>query len=347
MKTRKLFKRIVATFVTCFVLSMSVNAFAAQYELKIAHSNPEKQYSHLHAPLVVFKNEVERRTGGNVKVTIFPNGVLGTQKAMMEQLQRGIIQAVSISEGGIAPFYPNIGVLSIPYLFSEVDIAHEVLDGPFGQFLLNDMVKQTGIRPLAWGEDAGFRHFTNGERVVRTPEDLKGLKIRTMTIPAHIEMVKALGASPTPVAWSELYTALQTAVADGQENPIANIRSARLEEVQKFLTLDGHIYSIIAIFMNDKWLQSLPEEYRQAIMQAGKMTASVTRYISRVNESIDLEYLKSKGMQVYAPTFEEKELFRKITQPAVVKNLKETLDPALIQLLLDETKKAEEKLGYK
>lgn len=321
-------------------------AFAATYTLKLAHSNPERDYSHLHSPLVVFKNEVERRTGGNVTVTLYPNGTLGSQKAMLEQLQRGLIQGVSISEGGVVPFYPDLAVLSIPYLFRENDVAYEVLDGPFGQFLIEDMTKKTGLRPLAWGEDAGFRHFTSSKRPIKEPADLQGMKIRTMPVPAHIEMVKALGGIPTPVSWSELYTALQTTVADGQENPIGNIRVARLDEVQKHLVLDGHLYSVVAIFINNKWLQSLPAEYRQAIMMAGRIAAQSTRYLSRVNENIDLEYLKGKGMSVYAPTATEKDAFKQATQAPVIEFLKKSLNPEIVDRIMQETKAAEVKLGY-
>lgn len=265
---------------------------------------------------------------------------------MLEQLTRGVIQAVSISEGGLAPFYPDIAVLSIPYLFKEPDIAYEVLDGPLGDWLKEDMAKKAGIRPLAWGEDGGFRHFTDSKRMIKSPADMRGMKIRTMPVPAHLEMVKALGASPTPVSWSELYTALQTAVADGQENPIANIRIARLDEVQKYLTLDGHLYSVVAIFVNEKWFQSLPSEYRQDILRSGRIAAQVTRYLSRVNESIDLAYLRSKGMQVYAPTAEEKARFETATREPVLRVLKESVDPALVDRVLEETAKAEKKLGY-
>jgi C4-dicarboxylate-binding protein DctP len=321
-------------------------AAAAKYELKLAHSNPEKDYSHLHSPLAVFKDEVERRTGGNVTVTLYPNGTLGTQKAMLEQAIRGVIQAVALSEGGIAPFYPEIAALSIPYLFQEVNIAYEVFDGPLGQSLMDGMAKKTGLRPLAWGEDAGFRHFTTSKKEIKTPEDLKGLKIRTMPIPAHLEMVKALGGSPTPVAWSELYTALQTGVVEGQENPICNIRIARLYEVQKYLTLDGHLYSFYSIFVNDKWLQDLPAEYRLAVVESGRIAAMLTRCLSRVNESIDLDFLKKNGMVVYVPTESEKAEFKKRAQEPVIKVLKETLDPALIDRVLMETAKAEKKLGY-
>ena len=338
---------LVAALAIAVCLGLSATAPAQTYEMKLAHSNPERVYSHLHSPLVLFKSEVERRTGGDIKVTIYPNGTLGKQKAMLEQLARGVIQGVSLSEGGVAPFYPNIAVFSIPYLFSEADIAYEVLDGPLGDYLKDDVAKVAGFRPLAWGEDAGFRNFTNSKKPIKTPEDIKGMKIRTMTVPAHMEMVKAMGGIPTPVSWSELYTALQTKVADGEENPVSNIRNARLEEVQKYLTLDGHVYSIMAIYVNEKWFQDLPPQHRQALLAAGKLAAQATRCLSRINEEIDLEYLKSKGMEVYAPTLAEKELFKKATQGPVIESLKQSIDPALVDRVMEETAKAEKKLGYK
>lgn len=346
MKKNLSYLLLTVLFAGTVCFAWGQQAFAAKYELKLAHSNPEKDYSHLHSPLAVFKAEVERRTGGEVTVTLYPNGTLGTQKAMLEQTIRGMIQGVSISEGGIAPFFPEIAALSIPYLFREVNVAYEVLDGPLGDYLKDEMAAKTGLRPLAWGEDAGFRHFSSSKREIRTPADLKGMKIRTMPIPAHLEMVKALGGNPTPVSWSELYTALQTAVAEGQENPICNIRIARLYEVQKYLTLDGHLYSFISIFVNDKWLQSLPPQHRQAVIESGRIAAMLTRSLSRVNESLDLEFLKENGMQVYAPTPEEKALFKEAAQAPVIKLLKESLDPALIDRVLEETAKAEKKLGY-
>ncbi|WP_319405760.1 TRAP transporter substrate-binding protein DctP [uncultured Desulfosarcina sp.] len=320
---------------------------AAKYVLKIGHSNPEQPYSNVSAPWAVFAQEVEKRTGGDVQVKIYANGVLGNQKAMWEQASMGVIQATIMSAGNIAPYYPNIAAISIPYLFLHHDVAWEVFDGPVGDWLRKDMVEKTGMRPLAWCEDAGYRNFTNSKREVRTPADLKGLKIRTMPVPAHMKLVEVTGAKPTPIAWSELYSALQTKVVDGEENPISTIKLARLYEVQKYLTLDGHLYGAISIYLNDKWFQELPKEYQAAIIKAGEIAKVAARGICRINESIDLEFLKSKGMEVYAPTTEEKRMFQDATQKEVITYLKSQMDPKIIDMVLDETDKAERKLGYK
>lgn len=322
-------------------------AAAQSFELKLAHSNPEVDHSHLHSPLVLFKTEVERRTGGDVVVTLFPNGTLGKQPALLQQLQQGVIQGVSMSEGGIAPFYPNIAAFSIPYLFSEVDIAYEVLDGEMGDFIKSDMTETTGVRPLAWGEDAGFRNFTSNSRPITKPSDLEGMKVRTMTVPAHMAMVEAMGGSPTAISWTELYTALQTGVAQAQENPVTNIRKARLYEVQENLTLDGHVYSFVSIFVNEAWFQTLPENYQRDILIAGRLAANATRSLSRVNENIDLKFLEEQGMNIYAPTFEEKQAFKDASQAAVIESLKETLGEDLINRVLMATATAEETLGYR
>lgn len=326
--------------------SIPTQALAAKYVMKIGHSNPEAPYSNLSAPWTVFCNEVKKRTNGEVEVKIYPNGVLGSQKAMWEQAQKGIIQGTIMSASNTAPYYPNIAAISIPYLFIHNDVAWEVFDGPAGEWLRKDMMETTGMMPLAWNED-GYRNFTNSKRVIKTPADMVGLKIRTMPVPAQMKLVEAAGGKPTPIAWSELYSALQTNVVEGEENPISSIKIARLYEVQKYLTLDGHLYGVLALFTNQKWFESLPGKDQKAIMKAAQIAKIAGRGIARINEDLDLEFLKSKGMEVYSPTDEEKRLFQEATQKPVIEYLKTQVDPKIIDMFLTETAKAEEKLGYK
>ena len=143
--------------------------------------------------------------------------------------------------GAIAGYFKPAMVLDIPYLFSSAPVAWKVLDGKFGDELAAALLDKTGMRVLAYGE-TGFRNFTNSKRPIKSPEDLKGLKIRVMETPLYITLVKALGAAPTPIAWTETYTSLQQGVVDGQENPVSVIIQAKFAEVQKYLTLDGHTY---------------------------------------------------------------------------------------------------------
>ncbi len=165
---------------------------------------------------------------------------------MLKQIQMGSIEAsMSMAEGHMAPYYKPIQILAIPYLFVSEDHAQYTLDmrSPFGSKFWDDFEKKTGVKVLTIWDNGGFRCFTNNKRPIKTPADMKGLKIRTMQIPAHMEMMKALGANPTPIAWTELYNALQMNVVDGQENSVPTISLGHINEVQKYLTLDRHVYS--------------------------------------------------------------------------------------------------------
>jgi len=159
-------------------------------------------------------------------------------------------------------------------------------------------------------------------------------------------MVKALGAAPTPVAWSELYTALQTGVVDGEENSVSTFIIPKLEEVQKYMILDGHVYSMWTLFINDKWYRELPKELQTAIDQASIITKYANRGLCRINESVNLEYIKSKGVKVYVPTRGQKEEFKNLAQKPVIEYLKTQIDPKLIDKVLEAVAEAEIKLGY-
>jgi len=206
-------------------------------EIKLSHSSPAVD-DRLEAACQAFKKHVEEKTGGKVKVTTYPNSQLGGEREQLEGVQLGTIQMAALSSGPLPGIFPQIMVFDLPYLFASQKAAFEVLDGPTGQEIFDLMKAKTGIRGLVWGEN-GFRHFTNSVRTVTKPSDMQGLKIRTMENPAHMAIVKALGASPTPMAFNEVYSGLQQKTIDGQENPISLIVSMKFYETQKYLTLDG------------------------------------------------------------------------------------------------------------
>ena len=343
---RSIFICLSIMILAFFMVQGSSFAKEKKYVMKLGLGNPAKDYTHTYTPWEVFKDEVERRSNGRIEVKLYPGKVLGGHKSRWEQTVKGVIQGVDVSDGNFAPFYPEIAVLSIPYLFSNHDVAYEVLDGPFGEFLKEDCLKKTGLRTIGWMENGGFRNYSNNKHEVKSPADMKGLKIRTMPIPAHMEIVKRLGAAPTPIAWSELYTALQTGVVDGQENSVSTFCVPKLEEVQKFMILDGHVYSMWTLFLNDKWYQALPRDLQAAIDQAALVTKYANRGLCRVNESRNIKYIESKGMKVYAPTAAEKKAFRDLTQGPVTEYLRTQIDPALIDRVLSAVADAEKKLGY-
>lgn len=307
--------------------------------------NPD---NYIYGPNRYIAKMIEDATGGEMKMEIHGGAVLGNGKAIVEQCQAGLIEFVESVEGLLNYFYPSMQVLSIPYLFRSYDVAWEVLDGPFGQEMREDFRKKTGMRIITWAENGGFRNFTTSKKKLTSVKDLKGLKIRTMEIPAHMAMVKALGANPVPIAWTELYTSLQTGVADGQENALPTILLGKLEEVQKYIILDGHVYSMQLTLVNDAWFQQQEPALQQAILSGGRIADTMTRGICRLTELNATDYLKKKGLEIYQPTSAEYNEFRELSQQPVIDWLRsqKNIDSTWIDKLQKAVSEAEKKLGY-
>ncbi len=284
---------------------------------------------HSYAAMVAFKMSVEKATKGRMKVDLYPYGRLGDVNSNLQQILAGTLQGATPPDGSLAPFYKNIQVLSIPYLFTSREQAYKIIDGKFGKNLFEDMARKSGLRVLSVFENGGFRSFTNNKRMVKTADDMKGLKIRTMDIPVHMEMVKALGASPTPVAWMELYSALQTGVVDGQENSALTIIAGSLQEVQKYYTLDNHFMGTAYIITSEPWMRSLPRDIQNAMIKAGQEASAAARATVLQNEAAALDFLRKAGMQIYQPTPEEMKTFKRAQEPCI-KWLKENIDPKLV-----------------
>ncbi len=298
---------------------------AADFTLKVGYSNREDPEHPAWAGLLVMEEYIEQNSDGRIDVRLFPGGQLGKGQAVLEQVRAGAIEMTYANDGNINQVYPNLQVFSIPYIFPNRSVAHAVLDGDVGQYLMQDMADTTGLRVFAWSENGGFRHFSNNVRPIRSPADMKGLKLRVQNIPLHLEMVKNLGASPTPIAWKELYTSLQTGVVDGQENPINTFRIPRLEEVQKFMVLDGHVYAISAAVFNDAWVKSLPDDLQRVVRDGTKAGQEKTRNLIVEYEETSLAYLTEYGLEIYDPTPAEKNQFREATKVPAIAWLKENI----------------------
>ena len=323
-----------------------VNCALAKTVIRIAHhAPPEPEYTG-HAAAMVFKAFIEGQSGGEIEVAILPAGQVGNIRSAAEQCQNNLIQMMPIDDGSATSFVPEMQLFSLPYLFSSRTIAWQVLDGPMGDELAENFLKRSGLKVLGWGEN-GYRHFTNNSRVIKSPADMKGMKIRVMESPSYIAMVKGLGANPTPIAWTELYSALQQKVVDGQENPITNIISGKLYEVQKFLTLDGHTYSIHAwVINNDVW-KGLSEKNRRIVKDAARMAIVAHRAASTMNDVRGSEILTKAGVQIYAPSSSELEKFKSMAQPPVEEFLKEKIKGPWLEKLkksIAEVKSAMEKV---
>ena len=334
-------KKFMFLFTIILALALAVPGMALAeetYTIRFAHGDPpDITTSSAHADAVLFKRYVEDRSGGRIKVEIYPANELGSEREQIEGVQLG-------SEGTVGIFFPEILATAIPYAFRTYTEAWRVLDSPFMMNLMEEMRKKTGVRCLDVNQN-GFRNFSNNTRTIKTPEDLKGLKVRTMEHRGHMKMVESLGGSPVPIAWGELYTALQQKVVDGQENPPSLVLAMKFYEVQKYYTLDGHIYSIDFTFINDKFYSSLPDDLRQIVYEgadiAGWNHRTTETYVS--NE-VAVGALIEKGMEVYVPTAEEIAIFSEMSQKPVIDWIKTQIDPKWVDGFMAEIEKAKVEL---
>ncbi|MBV5298986.1 MAG: DctP family TRAP transporter solute-binding subunit [Rhodoferax sp.] len=243
-----------------------------------------------------FKEEVDRALPGKYDVVIHHSAALGSETQVLQQLQLGTVQMSVCTTGPIEAFVPEVKALELPFLFSSYEATDKVLDGPIGQDLLKrfDKAGLVGMHFL----DNGFRNLTNSRQPVKNPDDVKGMKIRTMESPTHLAIWRAIGANPTPMAWP-ITTQLQQGVLDGQENPISVISAGKLNEAgQKYLSLTRHVYSALVFVGSKAFIDKLPATDRKVFMDAAKVAAQAGRRFVRDNEASQLAALKTAGMQV-------------------------------------------------
>ena len=255
-----------------------------------------RQNSHYGVAVDAFAREIEKRTNGRYKVQNFYSGALGAERESIEAIQLGTLDLTMTSTGPVPNFVPEVAILDIPFLFRDYAHARATLDGPIGQDMLVKF-ESKNLKALAWGEN-GFRHMTNNKRTVNVPDDLKGLKMRTMENPVHMQAYKAFGIIPTPMAFTEVFTALQQGTVDGQENPLSVISAGKFVQVQKYITLTGHVYSPALILMNkQKWDKLAPAD-KQAFTEAAKEAVKANRARIDEDERRVVSELKAGGMTV-------------------------------------------------
>ena len=261
-----------------------------------------------------FADLVKERSNGRIQVTVYPDGQLGKgERELLESAQQGTIDIYVGSTGPIGGFNPSIGILDIPFLFHDYGHVDGVLDGPVGQQLLDDLEKAQ-FKALAFWEN-GFRNLTNSRRAVRGPDDARGLKIRTMENKVHMAAWQAVGANPVPMAWGEVYMALQQKVIDGQENPVAVIHSARINEVQKYLSLTQHVYSPAVLIVSLKKWQTMPAQDQEMLRKTAREVALYQRKLGRDMEEKQVAELAEKGMKVERNI--DKAAWRSAMQPVI------------------------------
>jgi len=341
-------KVVVLLVILLFLITFSTGSIYAgeKYVMKVGYLGPEDENTNYeHAMAFAFKSSVEAKTDGNIEVELYPNGILGSQEEMFEMTRNNAIQAVLPSGGVIGRWYPEIQAFGIPFLYSSLPVAWAVQDGPLGEEVKANILQETGLRVLGISDVGGMCHFATNKRPIRSVEDLKGLKIRTMAHEGHIATVKALGALPTPMPFAEVFTSLQTGVIDGHFNPISAMVTFRMYEVQDYLSLTGHIYGAMYLMVNEKWFKSLPEEYRVALMISGREASITARGVNRIIEAKGLKLLQENGMTIVTPSVEAIKEMKKIAQPTVVNMLKEKFGEVWVNKILDAVEKVESELN--
>ena len=282
----------------------------AQTVLKIGYATSKE--SHYGVGSTVFCDEIERGTQGRYKCQQFPNSALGGAREQIEAVQLGTQDLVNTSTGPLGNFVPEVKIVDIPFLFRDYDHARKVMDGPIGQDLQKKMAAK-GLINLAWTEN-GFRHMTNSKRAITKADDASGLKMRTMENKVHMDGYKTFGILPTPMPFPELFTALQQGTVDGQENPIPVILSSKFSQVQKHLSLTGHVYSPAALIMSPAVWNKLSDADKQVFTEAAKKGAAAQRKKVNDDENNGIAQLKKDGMQVVEKV--DGESFRKAVAPA-------------------------------
>lgn len=312
MRSKRL---LVSLFLVAAVIAVAaVPAFAskAKYVLKVGYILPETQSDHI-IMRDVFKKDVETLSEGQIAVELYPNAQLGGDRELIESVQLGTVEMAIPATSAIAGFEKRFQVFDLPFLFKSKEKAFEVLDGDLGR-KLNELLPPLGMVNLGYAEN-GFRHVTNSRRPIHTPEDLKGLKLRTMENPLHMSFFKLLGANPTPMNFGELYTALQQGIVDAQENPVVLVYTSKFFEVQKYYSLTGHVFSATMLVTNKNFLDSLPDDLRKIVEDAARRYCVEQRKMAEEQEQEFLEALKATGMEINELTDEEKALFVEATLP--------------------------------
>lgn len=282
-----------------------------------------------------FAELVEKYSDGSIKGEVFSDGVLGGDVQVIQGLQMNTIQGTAVSTGVVAGFAPRFDAFDLPFLFKDKPTAFKVFDGPIGQELLKDLPAKKLIGLSYW--ENGFRHLTNNKREVKTMEDIKGLKIRTLESKVHVEAWKTLGANPTPMSFSQLYSALEQGVVDGQENPYGNVVTSKFYEVQKYLTNTAHVYNANVFLVSKGFWDSLTDKEKDAVTKASEEAKTYQRQLNEKEDQDSIAFLKEKGMKITDLNPGEKEKIIQAMQP-LYKSVAQNIGGDLVDRLLAATK---------
>lgn len=283
---------------------------SAETVIKVGHGAAEA--FHMHRALIKFEELVEAGSNGNIDVQIFPSSQMGPDREMIEGVQTGVLEMAIPPSSFFAGWDPAFAVIELPYMYASKDIAFEVLEGDAGDAMLS-RVESQGLVGLGWLE-LGVRNVTNNTRPIASPEDLDGVKLRTMKVPAHVATFEALGANPTPMNFGEVYSALQQGVIDGQENPLAIITSQRFYEVQKYLSTTGHVFAVYMPVISKPFFDSLSSDEQQLIRESMAAARDYQAELIASEEEAQLAEIRAAGVEVLELTAEQRQAFAEKTE---------------------------------
>jgi len=288
-------KPTIASIVLAALLSAASTATLAQsVKLRFAHTVPESDSQHQAA--LQFAKQVNARTQGEVEIQVFANSQLGNDTTLVTGVRSGTIDIGATGNPFVTGLVPKLNVLDLPYQFEDGASAYRTLDGPVGRSLLDELGAHR-IKGLAFWE-IGFRSLGNNKRPINKAEDIRGLKIRTTPNPSHIKAFQLLGASPQPMPFAEVFGALESGAVDGQENPPTLMVSAKLYEVQKYVSMTRHAYTALVVLMNKAKFDALKPEYQKILLEEAAAAAGYQRKLNADNERSAIAQLRAKGVQV-------------------------------------------------
>ncbi|MDR3264412.1 MAG: TRAP transporter substrate-binding protein [Synergistaceae bacterium] len=308
MKKLKSFGSAALVVVLLFAFAGAASA-APEYTLKLGHlANEDHSW---HKASVKFAGEVEKLSGGRVVCQVFPNEQLGNEVDTIQAIHTGIAHMVITGES-MQNWAPKCALIAVPYMVRDMDHLTKVLTGEIGKEIEKDIIDRVKLRPVSAFVRAP-RNLT-GNRAITKPGDLNGFKLRVPNVPLFVTVWETLGAKPTPMAFSEVFTSLQQNVIDGQENPLDLIRSGSLYEVQKYVNLTEHVYGWIYLVIGEEFFQKLPADLQKAVLDAGKTAETYEREIFLADVAANETFLKEHGMEFVTV---DKAAFAAVANPAV------------------------------
>ncbi len=311
---------LAATFATS---APWVARASSEVKLKLGHPHPDSDS--WHEASLWLAETVKERTGGAISIQVYSNGILGSDQTMVNAARGGSIDIALTGNPFFSGLAPELNALDLPYLFNDRKHVAAVLDGDLGHELRGKL-EASDLKALATWE-VGWRNVTNSRHAVHTPDDIKGLKLRTTPNPAHIRAFELLGAIPTPMAFTELFTALEMRSIDGQENPVTLILNANLFEVQRYISLTQHAFTSAPLVMNKPKFDGLAPEHQTILLEAALEGAQMQRKLNEDKEASSVAALKEHGMEVVEDL--DQQAFRAIVADTVRAEFVEKFGPEI------------------